>query len=304
MPDVSPRLVGEEWQKWANLLLSTHYGPSDYQQIPDNRDGDGGIEGFTRKDGYVFQCYGCEPTTAAHRYQLQRDKITTDIRKFIENKDKLLRLFGTTKITRWFLFVPEWDNKDLVSHANKKAKEVLSANLPYVAPDFQAGIQVEDQYREARQRLLQSYEDAIHISCNQATLEQVEQWSGDHDEWVETLNDKLKKLPTLKTSQHVKTFREKILRWYIEGQELLNNLRNYPDVYERIIETKRHREKCLVTEVLLHSGTPKELFEVALSKLHEDYIGRVKHLAKINSEALAYEAVGDWLLRCPLYFPD
>lgn len=303
MLDASPRLVGEEWQKWANLLLSTHYGPSDYQQIPDNRDGDGGIEGFTRKDGYAFQCYGCEPTTTAHRYELQRDKITSDIRKFIENRAKLQRLFGTTIITRWFLFVPECDTKDLVGHANKKAKEVLNANLPYVAHSFQVGIQTEDQYGEARQRLLQSYEDAIRVTCNDATSDQVDRWSGNNDKLVETLNDKITKLPTLRTDVQRHTFRDRILRWYIEGQDLLTLLRNYPDVYEKVMECKRLREKCLETEVLLHTGTSNELFDIALTKLLEDYRNQVKQLAKVNAEALAYEAVGDWLLRCPLDFP-
>ena len=304
MADTSPRLVGEQWQKWANLLLSTHYGPSDYQQVPDNQAGDGGIEGFTRKDGYVFQCYGCEPTTAAHRYELQRNKLTTDIRKFIENKDKLHRLFGTTMITRWFLFVPECDSKDLISHANKKATEVVAANLPFVAADFQIGIQTEDQYGEARQRLLRDYEEAIQVSCQAATPEQLGQWSGDNDQLIAKLNDKLRKLPTLRTDQQRDTFRERILRWYIEGQELLTLLRNYPDVYEKIMESKRHREKCLETEVLLHTGTANELFDAALSKLLQEYRGGVKQLAKVNAEALAYEAVGDWMLRCPLYFPD
>lgn len=30
-----PRLEGVDWQEWANRLLSRHYGPTEYQQIPD-----------------------------------------------------------------------------------------------------------------------------------------------------------------------------------------------------------------------------------------------------------------------------
>lgn len=302
MADASPRLVGEEWQKWANLLLSTHYGPGDYQQVPDNQKGDAGIEGFTRTAGHVFQCYGCEPATSAEKYKKQRDKITDDLRKFVENKDVLTRLFGSTKITRWFLLVPEFDNKDLVIHANKKAAEVIAKGLPYVSTDFQVGIITEDQFADAKRRLLQTVDEGIRITCDDATADAVEQWSDDNDQLVNKLSEKLRKLPTLRTNDQREAFRDRILRWYIEGQELLNQLRNYPDVYESIVRQKRFREKCLETEVLVHSGTANELFDAALSTLREDYTTTVKQLARINVEALAYEAVGDWLLRCPLEF--
>lgn len=302
MADASPRLVGEEWQKWANLLLSTHYGPEDYQQVPDNQKGDAGIEGFTRTTGYVFQCYGCEPATSAEKYKKQRDKITADLRKFVDNKVILAKLFGSTKITRWYLVVPEFDNKDLVMHANKKAQEVIEKSLSYVALDFKVGIIHEDQFADAKGRLLQTVDEAIRITCDEATTNAVEQWSDDNDLLVKKLSDKLRKLPTLKTNYQREAFRDNILRWYIEGQELLNQLRNYPELYEKIIRHKRHREKCLETVVFIHSGTPNELFDVALSTLRDDYIHAVKQLAKVNVEALAYEAVGDWLLRCPLEF--
>ena len=55
-----PRLCGEDWQEWANKILAVHYGPTEYQQIPDHHRGDAGLEGFTRTDGHAYQAYGCE----------------------------------------------------------------------------------------------------------------------------------------------------------------------------------------------------------------------------------------------------
>jgi len=109
------RLSGDEWQEWANLLLSRHYGPTEYQKVPDNQKGDAGIEGFTRC-GRVYQAYGCEePISTDERYTRQRDKLTADVGKFIRNKAILEKLFGSLKVIRWALFVPFYDSRELVA---------------------------------------------------------------------------------------------------------------------------------------------------------------------------------------------
>jgi hypothetical protein len=86
-------MCGDDWQQWANRILSAHYGPLEYQQVPDHDRGDAGIEGFTRTDGHAYQAYGCEePISTAERYAKQRDKVTQDIGKFILNRATLARL--------------------------------------------------------------------------------------------------------------------------------------------------------------------------------------------------------------------
>lgn len=261
------------------------------------------MEGFTRKDGYAFQCYGCKLTTTPQRTKNQRRKISQDVGKFIKNRQILAGVFGPVRITRWFLFVPDCDDKALVAHGNEKALEVIAANLPYVAPGFQVGVQKESQYGEARQRLLQSIEGSIKFECPTTSDAEVTQWAAQHNQKLQSVDGKLDKLPLLVMPDRRADFRDQMLRWYIEGQDLLECLRNYPDVYQQVIQIKRHRENCLKIEAPLHSGTASELFNLALTKLRDDYQATLKQLHRINVEALAYEAVGDWLLRCPLQFP-
>ncbi|MFX1700294.1 hypothetical protein [Paraburkholderia sp. A1RO-5L] len=103
-------------QNWANQLLSCHYGPANYQVVPDNDKGDAGIEGFTVSCGHAYQAYGCEePLTTKARFIKQRTKMTDDVAKFIKNKSALSKIFGTVKITRWILFVPYFDSKEIVA---------------------------------------------------------------------------------------------------------------------------------------------------------------------------------------------
>lgn len=297
------RLSGDDWQEWATHLLTRRYGPTEYQKVPDNQKGDAGIEGFSRC-GHTYQCYGCqEPISSKDRYEAQRDKLTEDIGKFIKNKDKLKPIFGTVKITRWVLFVPFFDSKDLVSHAAKKTPDVIAANLAYVEQGFQVVICDEDQFRAERDFLLNARDESLKLSCTDATPTQIQEWSDGNDELVRKLDDKLRRLNTLKTPDSRSVFREKILGWYLEGQELLASLRSYPQTYEKVIAAKAHREKGLTVASLTHEGTAAELLNCTLRELKEDLRSTAKELSAASAESLTREAVSDWLLRCPLDFP-
>lgn len=282
-----------------------HYGPTEYVKIADNQKGDAGIEGYTRC-GRAYQCYGCEePISTEVRYANQRDKITRDIKKFIDNKDKLLLLFGNTKIIRWVLFVPFSDSKDIVAHANTKRSEVIDAKLPFVGDGFQVHVCDEDHFSGTRDRLLNSHTEALKLTPEIATSEEIRVWSEaqPNDQLLRTLDGKLGRLNTLTTNEQRSRFRDTILRWYLEGQDLLDNLRSYPQIHERILAAKVHRENGLVAACLTHEGTAAGLLKETLRELLVDFRSEAQMLAKSSAESLAREAVSDWLLRCPLDFP-
>jgi hypothetical protein len=97
------QLEGIAWQRWANELLVEHYGPTTYIKIPDTQ-GDGGIEGFTCPCGIAYQAYGAEKEKSGKSlYEAQRDKMTRDINKFIDNAPLLTKLFERTKVSGIFL---------------------------------------------------------------------------------------------------------------------------------------------------------------------------------------------------------
>ena len=171
------RLQGDDWQDWANQLLTLHYGPTEYLRVPDKHKGDAGIEGFALNKGHVYQAYGCEePISDAERYEKQRNKMTTDTKKFIDNKEVLAKLFGAKKISRWVLFVPLCDSKDLIIHANKKTAEIKEANLSYVAEDFEVTICDETDFAVERKQLMAVETNAISITVDSAD-NQVEDWA-------------------------------------------------------------------------------------------------------------------------------
>lgn len=298
------RLSGNEWERWANKLLTCHYGPTDYQKVPANDKGDAGIEGFAVTVGHAFQAYGCEePLATRKRFEAQRKKMTEDISKFIKNKTVLAKIFGTVQISRWTLFVPYYDSKDIVSHASTKTAEVLAANLPYVAPDFRVMVCQEDNYSIERDQLLNANVRAVQINVDKSTIDQVTSWTSSNSGLFATLEEKIGRLPAIQDTAHRRSFCEQVLKWYLEGQALLEALRKYPEVYEKVLRAKNHRENYLAM-AMMGNGTTHDRLNAPLEALKEALKTEVRELHSFNAETLAHEAVADWLLRCPLNFPE
>lgn len=299
-----PRLSGEEWQRWANQLLIRHYGPTEYQRVQDNDKGDAGIEGFTVSGGHAYQAYGCEePVSTTDRYEKQRAKMTTDIGKFINNRSILERMFGAVKITRWVLFVPYCDSKQIVVHASNKTAEVLAARLTYVAESFHVMVCQEDDFCIERDQLINAGTKTLQVNVDPATTEQVTNWVSCNDGLAATLDEKLRKLPTIRNDEHRWQFHQKVLQWYLEGQSILDALRKYPDVYGRVLKAKSHRENFLVMATI-NGSTPQEILSSSIDGLRETLQREVRELHSFSAESLAHEAIADWLLRCPLDFPE
>jgi hypothetical protein len=229
--------------------------------------------------------------------------MTEDIAKFINNGQKLSRVFGTIKISRWVLFVPHYDSKDILVHASRKTTEVMGANLPYVTDSFRVVVCAEEDFLEARDRLIRAGATTLELPTAQATPADVTAWRSANDELTTTLEEKLRRLPTLKSDRQRLQFQDKVLKWYLEGQSVLQALRTYPEVYEKVVSAKSHRENYLVMAAVV-GGTPQELLKSSIDDLRATLQSEVRELHTFSADSLTYEAIADWLLRCPLDFPD
>lgn len=125
MIHVVAQLDGDEWQVFVVQLLSIRYG-ADLIEVPDQHKGDSGIEAFSVSDGCAFQCYAPEGPAGniAEVAKKHKKKISRDIKKFCDNREELTALFGTTKIRRWVLVVPEHCSADVVKCCQQKTEEV------------------------------------------------------------------------------------------------------------------------------------------------------------------------------------
>ncbi len=306
--DKSPRLAGQEWQDWATQLLHCHYAKGDYQPVPDKDRGDAGIEGFST-NGCVYQMYGPEgELTFAQRHNRIRDKITRDITKFIADKDgKLSKLFGGTKIRRWILLVPYFDSRELVEHAARKTKEVLAAGLAYVDCDeFTVVILEEDAFAVEKAMLLKLNVSGIDISTAPICEQDIEGWAADEANAfkVEHLATKTARMPTLADETNRAEFEREVITWWLEGQNVLDELRAYPEAWEVIRRAKSEQEKYLRGHCMVTDQRPYPLLQEALAKIAATVETEAAALSFSTRQVVAHEAVADWLMRCPLNFPE
>lgn len=296
------RLCGDDWQRWANKLLTARYGPTEYQTVPDNDKGDAGIEGFTFSAGHAFQAYGCEePIGTTQRYEAQRDKMTRDINKFIDNAIILQKIFGTVKISRWTLFVPYFDSKEIVAHATKKTAEVVAAKLPYISKQFHVVVCHEEDFALERDQLLSTTSNSLKFLVAGTTDETMSEWKASNHGLAATLQEKIAKLKTLPNDESQRKFHGQVLKWYLDGQMILAALRKYPDVYEKVIQAKAHRENFLAM-TSLSGNTPQGVLISTVQELTATFRDEISELHSYSAESLSHEAVADWLLRCPLDF--
>jgi hypothetical protein len=294
---------GEEWEKHIQILLKMHYGVGNYQEVKAKHMGDYGIEGYSTC-GSVFQCYATEAYETKQKYEAQRNKITTDINKFINNKDKLIEVFGKTIINRWILLVPSFDSVWLVQHASKKAEDVLKANLPYVSQDFKVIIETDECFLKEIKVL--TGVGAIEYDAPDLEIKNTdrEHWLKSNHGLVNNLELKGNKIPKINADGKIEGFKSLIVGHYLRGQNYLENLNNYnPDLYARISDCKLTYEYGLETMSYISSPSAPDIhLQDAKKEYFEQLQKSFPNLPISKIEILVWEAISDWLMRCPLDF--
>lgn len=296
---------GNEWQKHISVLLKRKYKASEFQEIPDRDKGDFGIEGFSR-DGIAYQCYAAEePLSTKALYEKQRTKITKNINKFKNNEHELKKIFGLTKIKCWALVVPRFESSQLVQHAEKKAEKVRTAHLPYVTDDFIIHIITEDYFLTELEELFEAGLARIHLKSEEIEQTQIDEWLQENDELIGNLDTKIRKINPKIESSKLNSLRSGFIKFFLNGQNLLEELRSeYPPLYEKAGEIKNNHESILEIVSNLFPGAPPEKFQDQIRNLEEEFLSQLPGLSKENIVSLTHEAISDWLLRCPLDFPE
>lgn len=98
-------------------------------------------------------------------------------------------------------------------------------------------------------------------------------------------------------------FRDQLIKVYLEGQNILDELRKYPLAWENIRRAKSQTERYLVLESLSSNGTSVDILQSSLDRIRNTVLDYAPEVDKSTVNAIAWEAVADWIIRCPLDFP-
>ncbi len=303
MPGETWNKSPEEWQSLVVRLLALKHGPGNFVPIPDQVQGDCGLEGFTR-DGLAFQCYAAEePATTAQLTQRQKAKISADLQKLITYKDTLLGLLGPTVLSKWILVVPRWADKALLVHAESRIDQIRQAQLPFVAQDMVPAICTLDDYVEQRQMLIQAGRDSLRIEVDPVALTDVADWVSANDPFVAHL---FRKALTIRHGDETtaRQLTDHFVRFYLDGQNALTKLRDdFPELYEIVDRMKKDKEHFLATESLVTPELAPTFLKQTTDDLESQLCAKLQGLDRFTVKQFVQEAISDWLLRCPLDFP-
>lgn len=291
------------WQEWITSLLYVKYGQREFQPVPDRHGGDFGIEGFSR-DGCAYQCYvAAEPLSTKELYEKQRDKVTTDLRKFVDNVADLQCLLAPTIIDRWVLVVPRYESKQLLLHCSTKATEVRNLSLPHVSPTFAVQVCTDDAWQTERQILVKNGIGRVAFDASPPSPDEIDIWRDANSVAVSNLDAKA---PHLASGSKLTGFKRGILSAYIQGQNDYDKIgSDLPELSATLLAVKSGVEQSLAVECSMATdGAGRTTFRDVKERLERQLESRAPSLSEGVRSRIVMEALSDWILRCPLYFDE
>jgi hypothetical protein len=289
-----------EWQTFAlRLVQLRHGGGQNVQPVPDEVQGDAGIEFFTT-DGTLYQCYAPEdPSSVAKAASAMKGKGRRDLGKLVEYQTTIASLLQGLKIKRWILLCPFLDDKSVIASIRSKGEEIAASGLGFIDPSFEALVQSQTDFLSELELIRQQSLGPM-VAADLPTAEAIEAQSGNL--LSQTLLAKLAKaFPAMGPAELQKKERGYV-RAYMIRENLFEKLRrNHPIVWERSNACISAEEDRLAT-VGLNASLPNAQLIESLTNV-ERLLER--DIAGINRAALTQIAIGtvsDWLMRCPLDF--
>ena len=290
---------GDDWEQYCLLLARRHYGADQVQEVPARHGGDLGIEAFTFC-GRAFQCYApVEPLSTAERYEKQRDKLSTDLRKLSTKQTELLKLLGDVKIRNYIFLVPIFDSAQLVQHASTKSEEIRAKNLPFIADDFKITVATDAIYAAERSEVIERLASLVDIVPTPP--DEVDSWMEGNSQLAETALAKLAKLRLSPAAR--RTYLEQLVNQFLDSENALTRLREkYPDQWEAATGARVRKERKLVLEYPPGSTHCAADVTGIAKSLKEDLARQVPALDDSFIDTMSWGSIADWLMRCPLDF--
>ena len=231
-------------------------------------------------------------------------KMHADISKFIDNSDDLTRLFGSLVIESWWFVVPEHKSGKLTQYAAEKSKVVRDARLSYVNPNFYIHIATGEDFATEQQLALRRGIETLRIDEVDVDLEEISEWADSQDELIKKLDAKILRYAGALHPIKLREIRTDWLRLHICGKNVLANLqKNHPQLWEEVDRCKKFRRRVLSTNYSV-SNAPPAILQEAIDKIRSCISNKIPNIEEITLDALVHEAVSEWLLECPLDFPN
>ena len=291
---------GKEWQRYSKQLVQVRHLPQNVQDVPDKVRGDAGLE-FITTDGCCYQSYAPEETSdVAKAASVMKAKGGRDLRKLVKNKEKISDILGDRIISNWILLCPFLDNKEVISYIQSVAREVTEAGLTFLAPDFFALVQCQDDFETEIQQLRAKALGAP-LPIRKPSSEQLAQTESQLDQRVE---EKLKRAFPLDDDVKIEKKKEAYIYAHVERENVLSDLRDsYPGFWEDSTVCIGAEERRL--EMVCADGdTASQQISSSMDRVGAALRVQVPGLSERDVTFISQGQVGTWLIECLLDFEE
>jgi hypothetical protein len=293
---------GDEWEAHVGRLLHDRHGATNVQKAPARHQGDGGLDYYCLSEAVIYQCYAVqEPVDVATRADKQKAKITADVGKICKVDGTASIIFKSKPIERWILIVPCHDSQEVNKHAAKKALEIRQQGLAHISPNFEILVHDRDDFEEESWNRRASLRARLKPHFMPASAEDVAKLGATRVDLVENLRRKLAK--RVKEADDIEDDVDDAIRSFVDYQNALDFLRaNAPLAHEEIVALISQRLRRLKLVGAKAGKSPANVLEAELDGLIESLAERAPNLDPYFAQQLAFGALSDWLMRCPLDF--
>lgn len=292
---------GKEWQDFALQLVQRRHGAENVQVVPDKVKGDAGLEFFTTC-GCLYQCYAPEEASnVAKAASAMKAKAGRDLPKLEKNKGTIEKLLAGTTARRWILLCPFLDNKEVVTSVRARGAVVKAVGLSFLAADFEALCHSQEDFQGEIEQL-RAMSLGPPLSVTPPTDQQVK--DAGETEIGARIDDKLgrafRRAPETKIAER----RNQYVRAHLHRENALTQLRrDHAMLWERAFETIEAEEARLIA-FGASSPLPGEQLQESMQRIEASLAQALPTLSPALRTRIAHGTISDWLIRCPLDFPE
>jgi hypothetical protein len=293
-------LSGNEWQELCVRVLHEHHR-GQFVEVADQEDGDAGLEGFSKDDGCVYQCYAPEnePLESGVRYRKQRDKMTKDVGKFVDNKEKVKKVLPPGyKVKHWILLVPLVTTKRLLEHSHAQTDRLRAEALPYADDDIIVMPHTLRSYERAKNAVIARQVDRLHLPAPTGA-----DFASTSDPLIQRMAAKLSRTDGFSEATKRSRFIDRLLSNFVVGREQRDWVRDhYSELGEELEDQLSDLEARLEVQYPLDQPNPDKLLGSILRDT-EEVVTRILNVRNSQARVVAEGQVAQWLMDCPLDFP-
>ncbi|MBN9987147.1 hypothetical protein [Rhizobium laguerreae] len=293
----------DDWELFSLNLLQTRHGALNVHKIPAAHQGDFGIDYYCTKEAVAYQCYAVEePIDISTRADRQKTKITRDLAKIVANESQVGALFNEVKIKHWILLAPLHDSKEVNLHCSKKTKDMREKKCGALDETFEVAIHDLALFPAAVIANGLTSISRVKLSVPEPTIEEVQAWTAGSSNLLANAHHKLSKRSS---PENVGEAVSDATSAFLQGNALLDALRNgSPDLHEKVTIAIKSRARRLQFAGPQGGQDASGILHAELDSLISAVQSAAPNLSIENAEQIAYGAISEWIMRCPLDFPN